>query len=150
MTPAQAAPSSLKLVHVVAALLINAERQFLLAQRPEGKFQAGRWELPGGKLEAGELPEDALVREIQEELGITLDKAALTPFTFISHSYAELGVHVLMPIFSCTRWHGTPKSMENQSFEWVSATSLRDYQLVTADEALIEPIQSYIKHQLPA
>lgn len=144
MTLAQPAPSSLKLVHVVAALLINAERQFLLAQRPEGKFQAGRWELPGGKLEAGELPEDALVREIQEELGITLDKAVLTPFTFISHSYAELGVHVLMPIFSCTRWHGSPKSMENQSFEWVRPQDLRRYPLVTADEVLLEPITALL------
>lgn len=145
MTHAQPAPSSLKLVHVVAALLINAERQFLFAQRPEGKFQAGRWELPGGKLEAGELPEEALVREIQEELGITLDKAALKPFTFISHSYAELGVHVLMPIFSCTRWHGTPKSMENQDFKWLRSHELTHYPLVTADEVLVDLLQAFVK-----
>ena len=125
----------MKLTLVVACALIDADNRVLIAQRPEGKTLAGLWEFPGGKLEAGERPEPALIRELHEELGITTQEACVAPLTFASHAYDDF--HLLMPLYVCRRWQGTVTSREGQNLAWVRANKLRDYPMPPADIPLI-------------
>jgi 8-oxo-dGTP diphosphatase len=124
-----------KIVLVAACALIDADGRILLAQRPEGKNLAGLWEFPGGKVESGETPEDALIRELQEEIGITTKHACLAPLTFASYSYEKF--HLLMPLYICRRYEGIARSMEGQALKWVRPQNLRDYPMPPADEPLI-------------
>lgn len=128
----------MKMVLVVACALIDADGRILLAQRPEGKALAGLWEFPGGKLEVGERPEDALIRELDEELGITVKHACLAPLTFASHAYDDF--HLLMPLYVCRRWTGEVAGREGQAIAWVRPGKLRDYPMPPADEPLIPPL----------
>ncbi len=125
----------MKLVLVVACALIDADGRVLIAQRPEGKTLAGLWEFPGGKLEPGERPEAALIRELHEELGITVKEACLAPLTFASHAYEDF--HLLMPLYICRRWEGLAVSKEGQNLKWVRPNQLRDYPMPAADIPLI-------------
>lgn len=132
------AGKSVKLLLVVAVALVDTDNRILIAQRPEGKNLAGMWEFPGGKLEAGERPEAALIRELQEELGIQTWESCLAPLTFASHAYDDF--HLLMPLYVCRRWEGTPSSKEGQALKWIRAGKLRDYPMPPADEPLIAPL----------
>jgi 8-oxo-dGTP diphosphatase len=123
---------------VVACALVDADRRVLICQRPEGKQFAGLWEFPGGKLEPGESPEGALIRELEEELGISTKSACLAPLTFASHTYESF--HLLMPVFVCRKWQGTPVAREHQDIRWVRPQLLRDYPMPPADEPLIAPL----------
>lgn len=125
----------MKLVLVVAVALVDADGRVLLAQRPEGKSMAGLWEFPGGKVEPGENPEDTLIRELHEELGIEVKAACLAPLTFASHRYEDF--HLLMPLYVCRRWTGDVRGREGQALRWVRPTRLRDYPMPPADEPLI-------------
>lgn len=125
----------MKLLIVVACALIDADNRVLVAQRPEGKAMAGLWEFPGGKLEPNERPEPALIRELHEELGITVKEACLAPLTFASFAYPEF--HLLMPLYICRRWEGMPSSREDQALKWVRPGKLRDLAMPPADEPLI-------------
>lgn len=124
-----------RLLLVVACALIDADNRVLIAQRPEGKPMPGLWEFPGGKIEDGETPEDALIRELAEELGIVVKKPCLAPLTFASHDYPDF--HMLMPLFICRRWDGVPIPREAQQLKWVNARRLRDFSMPPADEPLI-------------
>ena len=123
---------------VVACALIDADRRVLIAQRPIGKTFAGLWEFPGGKLEAGENPEQALIRELEEELGIATKTACLAPLSFVSHGYENF--HLLMPLYVCRKWQGEPVAREHQALRWVRPQALRDYPMPPADEPLIAPL----------
>ncbi|GFE64502.1 8-oxo-dGTP diphosphatase MutT [Litoreibacter roseus] len=125
----------MKTVLVAAVALVDPDGRILLAQRPEGKSMAGLWEFPGGKIEPGETPEHALIRELQEELGIDTWESCLSPLTFASHSYDEF--HLLMPLFVCRKWEGTPQPREGQVLKWAYARDLRDYPMPPADVPLI-------------
>ncbi len=125
----------MKLLLVVAAALVDADNRVLIAQRPQGKSLAGLWEFPGGKVDAGERPEGALIRELREELGIEVKEACLAPLTFASHSYDDF--HLLMPLYVCRRWQGYVASREGQALKWVFPRKLRDYPMPPADEPLI-------------
>jgi 8-oxo-dGTP diphosphatase len=125
----------MKLVLVVAAALIDADQRVLIAQRPKGKQLAGLWEFPGGKVDSGERPETALIRELAEELGIEVDEACLAPLTFASHTYEDF--HLLMPLYVCRRWRGMVKAREAQAVKWVKPQDLRDYPMPPADAPLI-------------
>ncbi len=125
----------MRLVLVVACALIDSDDRVLLAQRPEGKTLAGLWEFPGGKLEAGERPEGALIRELEEELGIRTEEACLAPLTFVSYAYPDF--HLLMPLFICRRWQGIVTAREGQALKWVRPSQMREYPMPPADEPLI-------------
>ena len=125
----------MKLVLAVACALIDADNRVLIAQRPPGKSQAGLWELPGGKMEKGELPEAALIRELQEEIGIAVKEDCLAPLTFVSYAYKDF--HLLMPLYICRRWEGTVTGNEGQALAWVRANKMRDYPMPEADIPLI-------------
>ncbi|MDK9698025.1 MAG: 8-oxo-dGTP diphosphatase MutT [Siculibacillus sp.] len=125
----------MKIVLVAAVALIDADGRVLLAQRPEGKSMAGLWEFPGGKLEPGESPEETLIRELQEELGIEVKAPCLAPLTFASHRYEDF--HLLMPLYVCRRWTGVVRGREGQALKWVRPTKLRDHPMPPADEPLI-------------
>jgi len=120
---------------VAACALVDPDGRVLIAQRPAGKTMAGLWEFPGGKVEAGERPEDTLIRELEEELGIVVDEQCLAPLTFASHSYPEF--HVLMPLYICRRWDGEVIAREAQKLAWVRVNKLRDYPMPPADIPLI-------------
>lgn len=124
-----------RLLLVAACALVDADRRILIARRPAGKPMAGLWEFPGGKVEPGETPEDTLIRELHEELAVTVTKPCLAPLTFASHDYLEF--HILMPLFVCRRWEGTPQAREAQELKWVRANRLRDFPMPPADEPLI-------------
>jgi 8-oxo-dGTP diphosphatase len=124
-----------RLLLVVAAALIDADNRILIAQRPQGKQLAGLWEFPGGKLDAGERPEEALIRELREELGVEVKEACLAPLTFASHGYQDF--HLLMPLYVCRRWQGFVAAKEGQALKWVAASELRNYPMPPADEPLI-------------
>lgn len=125
----------MKVVLVAACALIDPDGRILLAQRPPGRSMAGLWEFPGGKVEAGERPEQSLIRELEEELGIIVEEPCLAPLTFASHSYAEF--HLLMPLYVCRKWEGTVQPREGQALAWVRPNRLRDYPMPPADEPLI-------------
>jgi 8-oxo-dGTP diphosphatase len=127
---------------VVACALLDAEGRILLARRPEGKKMAGLWEFPGGKVNPGETPEAALIRELREELGIDVTAACLAPFTFASHAYADF--HLLMPLYLCRRWKGTPVAREGQTLAWVRPARLADYPMPPADLPLIPLLRDFL------
>lgn len=139
-------PSPLKVVSVAAAVMVDRDGRVLLAQRPEGKPMAGLWEFPGGKLEPDETPEVALVRELHEELGVETGIGCLSPLTFVSHRYEDVGVHMVMFVFVCRVWRGAVQSKENQSFAWVYPRDFRNYMMPPADLPLIPIIQEQIEH----
>ena len=125
----------MKLTLVVACALVDADKRVLIAQRPEGKALAGLWEFPGGKLDPGERPEQALIRELREEIGIKVKEDCLAPLTFASHAYGDF--HLLMPLYICRRWEGEVIAREAQKLAWVRANKLRDYAMPPADLPLI-------------
>src|SRR6202142_233823 len=128
----------LKTVLVAACALIDADGRVLLAERPPGKSMAGLWEFPGGKVEPGERPEESLIRELEEELGIVVKEACLAPLTFASHCYPDF--HLLMPLYVCRRWEGFVTAREGQALKWVRAGDLRNYPMPPADAPLIPPL----------
>ncbi|MCC5966398.1 MAG: 8-oxo-dGTP diphosphatase MutT [Natronohydrobacter sp.] len=132
----------MKMVLVAAVALVDADGRVLLAQRPEGKSMAGLWEFPGGKIEPGETPEAALIRELQEELGIDTWASCLAPLSFASHAYD--GFHLLMPLFVCRKWQGQPQSREGQSLKWVRPEDLRAYPMPPADLPLIPVLRDWL------
>ncbi|WP_299983719.1 (deoxy)nucleoside triphosphate pyrophosphohydrolase [uncultured Ruegeria sp.] len=132
----------MKTLLVSAVALIDIEGRVLLAQRPEGKSMAGLWEFPGGKIEPGETPEAALIRELHEELGIDTWASCLAPLTFASHSYD--GFHLLMPLFACRKWEGIPQAKEGQVLKWVRANDLRSYPMPAADIPLIPILRDWL------
>ncbi len=125
----------MKLLLVAACALIDTDGRILLAERPAGRAMAGLWEFPGGKVEAGERPEQTLLRELKEELAIAVEEACLAPLTFASHAYPDF--HLLMPLYVCRRWHGIVAPQEGQRLAWVRPNRLRDYAMPPADIPLI-------------
>jgi len=132
----------LKIVLVSAVALIDTDGRVLLAQRPEGKSLAGLWEFPGGKVEPGESPEAALIRELKEELGIDTWKSCLAPLSFASHSYDDF--HLLMPLFACRKWQGIVHGREGQRLAWVKPSELRDFPMPPADLPLIPVLRDWL------
>ena len=132
----------MRLLLVVAVALIDADGRVLLAKRPEGKSLAGLWEFPGGKVEAGERPELALIRELKEELSIDVTESCLAPLTFASHAYDDF--HLLMPLYVCRRWNGDVMSREGQQLKWARAKDLRNYPMPPADKPLIPYLQELL------
>jgi len=132
----------MKTLLVSAVALIDIDGRVLLAQRPAGKSMAGLWEFPGGKVEPGETPEAALIRELEEELGIGTWDSCLAPLTFASHSYEEF--HLLMPLFACRRWEGTPTAREGQKLAWVRANALNEYPMPAADVPLVPILRDWL------
>ena len=132
----------MKILLVAAVALIDPDGRVLLAQRPEGKSLAGLWEFPGGKVEPGESPETALIRELHEELGIETWSSCLAPLTFASHAYDDF--HLLMPLFACRRWQGTVRATEGQQLAWVAPNRLRDYPMPPADLPLIPILRDWL------
>ena len=128
-------PPPLRLLLVVAVALVDVDGRVLVSERPAGKQLAGLWEFPGGKVEPGERPEATLIRELAEELGIRVEEPCLAPLTFASHAYPDF--HLLMPLYVCRRWTGTPRSMEGQALKWVRPRALRDLAMPPADAPLI-------------
>ena len=127
--------TDIKLTLVVACALVDTDKRVLIAQRPQGKALAGLWEFPGGKLERGERPEQTLIRELHEEIGITVKSDCLAPLTFASHAYDDF--HLLMPLYICRRWDGEVIAREGQQLAWIRANKLRDYEMPPADIPLI-------------
>jgi len=126
---------SLRLVLVAACALIDTDGRVLIAERPPGKPMAGLWEFPGGKVDADERPEQSLIRELKEELGIVVREECLAPLSFASHSYPDF--HLLMPLYVCRRWEGIVAAQEQQRLKWVRPEALRNYPMPPADEPLI-------------
>ena len=124
-----------KIILVAACALVDADRRVLIAQRPEGKPMAGLWEFPGGKVEAGETPEETLIRELKEELGIVTQVPCLAPLTFASHAYDDF--HLLMPLYICRRYEGIARGLEGQALKWVRTRDLRTYPMPASDEPLV-------------
>jgi 8-oxo-dGTP diphosphatase len=133
---------SVKIILVAACALIDADGRVLIAQRPEGRSMAGLWEFPGGKVEAGETPEASLIRELKEELAITVREECLAPLTFASHSYPDF--HLLMPLYVCRRWEGTVQAQEGQALKWVRPNTLKDYPMPPADVPLISHLTTLL------
>ena len=132
----------MKIILVSAVALIDPDGRVLLAQRPDGKSMAGLWEFPGGKVEAGETPEDALVRELHEELGIETWSSCLAPLTFASHTYDDF--HLLMPLFACRKWDGIVQGKEGQKLSWVYAKDLNNYPMPPADIPIIPILRDWL------
>ena len=132
----------MKVVLVSAVALVDRDGRVLLAQRPEGKPMAGLWEFPGGKVEPGETPEHALIRELEEELGINTWESCLAPLTFASHSYDDF--HLLMPLFACRKWDGIPQSRERQALKWVAANELSRFPMPPADKPLLPMLRDWL------
>ncbi|WP_043773237.1 8-oxo-dGTP diphosphatase MutT [Roseivivax isoporae] len=132
----------MKTVLVSAVALVDVDGRVLLAQRPAGKAMAGLWEFPGGKVEAGETPEAALIRELREELAIDTWASCLAPLTFASHSYPDF--HLLMPLFACRKWEGTPRAQEGQALKWVHARDLASYPMPEADLPLVPVLRDWL------
>ncbi|GJL84584.1 MAG: NTP pyrophosphohydrolase [Micavibrio sp.] len=140
--PRSETPPDLPVVLVVAAALVDQDGRVLLAQRPEGKSMAGLWEFPGGKVKEGETPEFALVREIEEELGIETREGCYTPIAFASHSYDDF--HLLMPLFACRAWKGEVTAIEHQEIKWVKPQDMGDYPMPEADIPLIASLRDLL------
>ena len=132
----------MKLLIVAACALVDPDVRVLIAQRPAGKPMAGLWEFPGGKVEAGERPEETLIRELKEELGIVVREPCLAPLTFASHAYEDF--HLLMPLYVCRRWEGTVTALEGQGLAWVRPNRLRDYPMPPADEPLVSHLMTLL------
>ena len=132
----------MKTVLVSAVALIDPDGRILMAQRPAGKSMAGLWEFPGGKVEPGETPEVALIRELQEELGINTWESCLAPLTFASHSYDDF--HLIMPLFACRKWQGTPIAQEGQTLKWVTVADMRDLPMPPADIPLVAMLRDIL------
>lgn len=130
-------------VLVAACALIDRDNRILLAQRPGGKSMAGLWEFPGGKIEPNETPEIALIRELQEELGVTTKPDCLAPLTFASHAYEKF--HLLMPLFICRKFEGIPMAREGQTLKWARAADLREFAMPEADLPLISPLEDLLR-----
>ena len=133
---------ALPLLLVVAAALVDVDGRVLIAQRPAGKVLAGLWEFPGGKLQAGETPEAALIRELQEELSIDTRESCLAPFAFASHAYEDF--QLLMPLYLCRIWKGDPRPREGQALKWVRPSRLSDYPMPPADEPLVALLRDFL------
>jgi 8-oxo-dGTP diphosphatase len=133
---------SVRLVLVAACALIDTDGRVLIAQRPQGKSMAGLWEFPGGKVEPGERPEQCLIRELKEELGITVREECLAPLTFASHPYPDF--HLLMPLYVCRRWEGIVAAQEQQALKWVRPGDLKNYPMPPADEPLISHLTTLV------
>jgi 8-oxo-dGTP diphosphatase len=131
-----------KLVLVAACALIDIDGRVLIAQRPEGRSMAGLWEFPGGKVEQGERPEEALIRELREELGIVVKEACLAPLTFASHTYEDF--QLLMPLYVCRRWEGMVTPLEGQQLTWARPAKLKDYPMPPADLPLISHLMALL------
>jgi mutator mutT protein len=131
-----------KLVLVVACALIDPDGRVLIAQRPAGKSMGGLWEFPGGKVEPGERPEEALIRELSEELGIAVKEPCLAPFSFASHAYPDF--HLLMPLYVCRRWEGVPQTKEHLALKWVRPKELKDYPMPPADLPLVPMLRDLL------
>ncbi|MCK5575370.1 MAG: 8-oxo-dGTP diphosphatase MutT [Sphingomonadales bacterium] len=134
--------ADLPVVLVSAVALVDVDNRVLIAQRPEGKSMAGLWEFPGGKVEEGELPEAALIRELKEELGIDTSSSCLAPFAFASHSYETF--HLLMPLYICRKWEGFMEGREGQSLKWVRANELGQHDMPPADVPLVALLRDYL------
>ena len=134
--------TSTPIVLVVACALIDADGRVLLCQRPQGKQLAGLWEFPGGKVEPGETPEAALIRELKEELAIDVKVACLAPFVFASHSYETF--HLLMPLYLCRRWDGFVQAIEHPALAWVRPEQLSDYAMPPADAPLVAYLRDFL------
>lgn len=134
--------ADLKLTLVVACALVDADKRVLLAQRPPGRSMAGLWEFPGGKVEAGETPEQCLIRELDEELGIAVSHACLAPFVFASHTYDDF--HLLMPLYLVRRWDGFVTAKEHAGLAWVKPAKLADYEMPPADAPLVAWLRDLI------
>ena len=132
----------MKTILVVAVVLIDRDGRVLLSKRPSGKSMAGLWEFPGGKVENGEVPEEALIRELKEELGIDTWSSCLAPLSFASYSYEDF--HLLMPVFVCRKWVGSPTPMEGQALKWVNRDKLKDYPMPPADIPMIAVIRDLL------
>jgi len=130
------------IVLVSAVALVDPDGRVLLSQRPNGKDMAGLWEFPGGKVEANESPEDALIRELEEELGILTWNSCLAPLTFASHNYTNF--HLLMPLFICRKWEGTPFSKEQQKLNWVRPIDMKNYPMPPADTPIISVLRDWL------
>ncbi len=133
---------SVRLVLVAACALIDPDGRILIAQRPQGKSMAGLWEFPGGKIEPGERPEQSLIRELKEELGIAVKEECLAPLTFASHLYSDF--HLLMPLYVCRRWEGIVTAQEQQKLKWVRPAELKNYPMPPADEPLISHLTTLV------
>ena len=134
--------SSPPILLVSAVALVDADDRILLARRPAGKSMAGLWEFPGGKLQAGETPEAALIRELREELAIDTVESCLAPIAFASHTYDQF--HLLMPLFVCRVWHGTPQPREGQELAWVRPRDMGDYSMPPADTPLVAMLRDVL------
>jgi 8-oxo-dGTP diphosphatase len=135
-------PESRPTVLVVAVALVDTDGRVLLQQRPPGKSMAGLWEFPGGKVRDGELPESALIRELNEELGVDTEESCLAPFTFASHGYADF--HLLMPLYVCRIWKGTATPREGQELAWVRPARMADYPMPPADRPLVAMLRDLL------
>lgn len=131
------------LILVAAVALVDADGRVLLARRPEGKSMAGLWEFPGGKVDPGETPETALIRELAEELGIDVAASCLAPFTFASHAYPDF--HLLMPLYVCRKWSGIPMAREGQRLTWVRPARLGEYPMPPADKPLVAMLRDLLE-----
>lgn len=131
-----------RLVLVAACALIDSDGRVLIAQRPEGKSMAGLWEFPGGKVEAGESPEATIIREMHEELGVTIEEPCLAPFTFASHRYDDF--HLMMPLYLCRKWQGSVTPNEGQAIKWVAPRDLRKFDMPPADKPLVAMLIDYL------
>jgi 8-oxo-dGTP diphosphatase len=140
--PKPEAPQGLPTVLVVAAALIDSEGRVLIAQRPEGKNMAGLWEFPGGKVDEGEVPEFALMRELEEELGIETRPTCYTPVSFASHTYDDF--HLLMPLYACRNWKGDITAHEHQALAWVRPVDMNEYDMPPADIPLVAALRDYL------
>lgn len=136
------APSGGRLVLVAACALIDPDGRVLIAQRPPGKSMAGLWEFPGGKVEPGERPEETVIRELREELGIAINEACLAPFTFASHRYPDF--QLLMPLYVCRRWEGTASAHEHTALKWVNPRELTQYPMPPADQPLVAMLRDLL------
>jgi 8-oxo-dGTP diphosphatase len=141
-TPATAAESRRRVVLVAAVALVDADGRILLAERPVGKAMAGLWEFPGGKVDPGETPEAALIRELAEELGIDVHTSCLAPLTFASHAYPDF--HLLMPLYVCRKWSGIVAPREGQRLAWVRPARLGDYPMPPADKPLVAMLRDLL------
>ncbi len=142
MNDQQIPQTGVPILLVVACALVDADNRVLIAQRPEGKAMAGLWEFPGGKLEEGERPEEALIRELKEEIDVDVTEACLAPFVFASYPYEDF--HLLMPLYVCRRWSGRPACIEHTELAWVRPNRLKDYDMPPADIPLIAHLRDLL------